>query len=58
MSGDFKLDLPRNRHSMWDFDDDFDTDLDLGSRRKPVEWVAVAPPLTERTKNHVAKRWV
>jgi len=43
---------------MWDFDDDFDTDLDLGSRRKPVEWVAVAPPLTERTKNHVAKRWV
>ena len=42
---------------MWDFDADFDTDLDLGSRRKPVQWVAVAPPITERTKQQVHKRY-
>lgn len=41
---------------MWDFDADFDTDLDLGARRKPVQWVAVAPPVTERTKQQVHKR--
>lgn len=42
---------------MWDFEEDFDADLDLGLRRKPVQWVAVAPPATERSKQQVHKRY-
>lgn len=42
---------------MWDFDADYEPGLDLGSRRKPVEWVAVAPPVTERDRQNASKRW-
>jgi hypothetical protein len=37
--------------------DDFNFDaLDLGSRRKPTNWVAVAPPMVYRHKINPNKR--
>ncbi len=37
--------------------DDFNFDsLDLGSRRKPTNWVAVAPPMVYRNKINPNKR--
>ncbi len=41
---------------MWDFENDYDADLDLGSRRKPVQWVAFAPPLDERDRPGASRR--
>jgi hypothetical protein len=39
--------------------DDFNFDaLDLGSRRKPTNWVAVAPPMVYRHKINPNKRWI
>ena len=39
------------------FDNDFSVDdLDLGARRKPTVWVAVAPPLVYRQKQRYVTR--
>ena len=42
---------------MWDFDAEYEAELDLGARRKPVQWVAFAPPVTERVRQQVHKRY-